>query len=68
MLDAFNYNNPDKIPVVFGWSDSGLYVHREREKLIDLFAKYQPDNHAFFTDIPEPLPETINENIKSMID
>ncbi len=60
MLDAFNYNNPDKIPVIFGWSDSGLYVHGK--KLLDLFNKYQPDNPVDYNEIPKPPESTIDKN------
>jgi uroporphyrinogen decarboxylase len=52
MLDAFNYNRPDKVPVVYHPSKAGLYIHGQ--KLIDLFNKYPPDNPIIFNDIPEP--------------
>ena len=35
MLDAFNYTDPDKIPLVYHPSPAGLFVHGE--KLLDLF-------------------------------
>ncbi len=59
MLDAFNYENPDKIPVLFGWSDSGLYTHGQ--KLVDLFEKYSSDNSTGSYNILIPNPETINK-------
>ena len=52
MLDAFNYNNPDKIPVVYHASPAGLYVHGQ--KLLDLFNKYPSDNPIVFDSIPKP--------------
>ena len=42
MLDAIEFNAPDKIPVVYHSSPAGLYVHGE--KLLDLFNEYPPDN------------------------
>ena len=50
MLNAFNYNNPDKIPVVYHPSTAGLYVHGR--KLIDLFQTYPPDNPITHDRIP----------------
>lgn len=50
MIDAFNYNNPDKIPVVYHPSRAGLYVHGQ--KLIDLFNKYPSDNPISHKEIP----------------
>ncbi len=60
VLKAFNYENPDKIPVLFGWSDSGLHTHRE--KLVDLFGKYQSDNPVDKFEVLDPNPETINKD------
>lgn len=60
MLDAFDYNNPDRIPVVYHPSPAGLYVHGQ--KLLDLFNAFPPDNPISFDHIPEPAPETIDEN------
>ncbi len=54
MLDAFNYNNPDKIPVFYNESKAGLYKHGQ--KLMDLFNEYPPDNPVKFTDV-SVLPE-----------
>lgn len=42
MIRTFEFNNPDKIPVVYNSSRAGLYVHGE--KLLDLFNQYPPDN------------------------
>lgn len=52
MSDAFNYNNPDKIPLVYHPSPAGIYVHGQ--KLVDLFNEYPPDNPIVFNTIPEP--------------
>jgi uroporphyrinogen decarboxylase len=60
MLDAFNYNRPDKIPVVYHPSVAGLYIHGQ--KLIDLFNKFSPDNPITFKDIPKPEKEAFNKN------
>ncbi len=60
MLDAFEFNNPDKIPVVYHPSPAGLYVHGE--KLLNLFNDYPPDNPVNFDSIPSPPPGTIVKN------
>lgn len=52
MLDAFEFNNPDKIPLVYHPSPAGLHVHGQ--KLLDLFLKYPPDNPITFDEIPHP--------------
>ncbi len=62
MLDAFNYNYPDKIPVVYHPSSAGLYVHGQ--KLIDLFNRYPSDNPINFDKIPDPGPNAFDENGK----
>ncbi|HDZ12811.1 MAG TPA: hypothetical protein ENH53_11435 [Bacteroidetes bacterium] len=60
MLDAFEFNNPDKIPVVYHPSPAGLYRHGK--KLLDLFNEYPPDNPVTFDSIPAPPPGTIDPN------
>src|SRR5450759_2311238 len=60
MLDAFNFNRPDKIPVVYHPSTAGLYIHGQ--KLIDLFNQYPSDNPITFKDIPKPEKETFNKD------
>lgn len=60
MQDAFDYNNPDKIPVVYHPSTAGLYVHGQ--KLIDLFNAYPPDNPITYDKIPVLGPEAFDEN------
>ena len=58
MLDAIEFNNPDKIPVVYHPSPAGLYVHGQ--KLLRLFNEYPPDNPVSFDTIPLPPAGTIN--------
>lgn len=58
MLDAFNYNHPDKIPVVYHPSKGGLYVHGQ--PLLDLFLKYPSDNPIEFEGIPQLGPEAFD--------
>ncbi|MCP4400457.1 MAG: hypothetical protein GY801_24530, partial [bacterium] len=58
MLDAIDFNNPDKIPVVYHPSPAGLYIHGQ--KLLDLFNQYPSDNPVNFTTIPTPPAGTIN--------
>jgi uroporphyrinogen decarboxylase len=60
MLDAFEFNDPDRIPVVYHASPAGLYVHGQ--KLLDLFNEYPPDNPITFDELPAPSPETIDPN------
>jgi len=60
MLDAFEFNHPDKIPVVYHPSPAGLYVHGQ--KLLDLFNEYPPDNPVTFNSIPTPSPGAIDQN------
>jgi len=60
MLDAFNYNQPDKIPLVFHPSPAGLYVHGQ--KLLDLFNKYTSDNPIIFDKIPVLGPDAFDAN------
>ncbi len=58
ILDTFDFNNPDKIPVVYNPSTAGLYMHGN--KLLDLFNEYPPDNPVDFSSIPAPSSGTIN--------
>lgn len=51
MLDAFNYNHPDRIPVIYHPSTAGLFVHGQ--KLIDLFNQFPPDNPISYDTIPQ---------------
>lgn len=60
MLDALDYNRPDRIPVVYHPSPAGLYVHGQ--KLLDLFNTYPPDNPASFDSLPVPPPGTVDES------
>ena len=60
ILDAFNYNNPDKIPLIYHPSPAGLYVHGQ--KLLDLFNKYPSDNPVKFEKIPSPGPNAFDAN------
>lgn len=60
MLDAFKFNNPDKIPVVYHPSPAGLHV--QGRKLLDLFKAYPSDNPVSFDSIPAPPPHTIADN------
>lgn len=62
MLDTFEFNAPDKIPVVYHPSTAGLYVHGK--KLLDLFNEYPPDNPIAFDTIPSPPPETVDSKGK----
>jgi uroporphyrinogen-III decarboxylase len=50
LLDTFNYNHPDRIPLIYHPSPAGLYVHGQ--KLLDLFQKYPSDNPVTFDKIP----------------
>ncbi|MCF6284164.1 MAG: hypothetical protein L3K26_03110 [Candidatus Hydrogenedentes bacterium] len=59
MLDAIEFNAPDKIPVVYHPSPAGLHVHGT--KLLDLFNAYPPDNWVNFTTIPSPPEGTIDD-------
>jgi uroporphyrinogen decarboxylase len=58
MLDAIEFNNPDKIPVVYHPSPAGLYTHGE--KLLDLLNQYPPDNLITFENIPTPPAGTVD--------
>ena len=56
LLDAFHYDHPDKIPVVYHPSTAGLHVHGQ--KLLDLFRQHPPDNPIHFDTLPSPSPGT----------
>jgi len=60
--DAFEFNNPDKIPVVYNPSTAGL--HKHGTKLLDLFNAYPPDNPVEFSSLPAPSPGSINSEGK----
>lgn len=55
LLKAFNFGNPDKLPLIYQRSSGGLYVHGQ--KLLDLLNKYPSDNLVSFDKIPRPSPE-----------
>ncbi|MEW6750875.1 MAG: uroporphyrinogen decarboxylase family protein [Candidatus Latescibacterota bacterium] len=56
LLATFDYENPDRIPVVYHPSTAGLHVHGQR--LLDLFRRYPPDNPISFEGLPVPPPGT----------
>ena len=58
MLDAFHYNHPDKIPVVYHPSPAGLYTHGQ--KLMDLYNQYPPDNPITIGTLPAPPEGTVD--------
>ncbi len=60
MLDTFNYNNPDKIPVVYHPSTAGLHIHGQ--KLVDLFNQFPPDNPIKYNQLPVPPNDAIDAN------
>lgn len=57
MLAAFNFEKPDKIPVVYHASPAGLHTHGK--KLLDLFNAFPADNPICFESIPQPPENTI---------
>lgn len=57
-IKAFDFANPDKLPVVYHPSTAGLYVHGQ--KLLDLFKAFPPDNPCGFDRLPEPPPGTVD--------
>ncbi len=59
MLAAFEFNAPDKIPVVYHPSPAGLHVHGE--KLLSLFNECPPDNPITFDTIPSPPADTVDD-------
>ena len=60
MLCAFEFDAPDRIPVVCHPSPAGLHVHGQ--KLLDLFNAYPPDNPVTFDAIPSPPRGTVSED------
>lgn len=60
MLDTFNYNHPDKLPVVYHPSPAGLYVHGQ--KLLDLFNRYPSDNPICYDHLPTLGAEAFDVN------
>ena len=58
MLNAFEFNGPDKIPVVYHPSPAGLHTHGR--SLLDLFNTYPPDNPIVFDNIPAPPEGTVD--------
>jgi uroporphyrinogen decarboxylase len=58
LLDAFHYQHPDRIPVVYHPSTAGLHVHGQQ--LLDLFNQYPPDNPIRFDGLPAPPPEAVD--------
>ena len=62
MLDALEFNTPDKISVVYHPSPARLYMHGK--KLLDLFNKYPPDNPIKFDTIPSPPADTVDSKGK----
>ena len=58
VLDALNFNDPERIPVIYHPSPAGLFVHGQ--KLLDLFNEYPPDNPIVFNEIPSPNPNCID--------
>jgi len=62
MQDAFDYNHPDKIPVVYNLSLAGLHLHGQ--KLLDLYREYPPDNPITLDEIPAPPPCAIGADGK----
>lgn len=60
MQAAFNYTEPDKIPLVYHPSPAGLFVHGE--KLLELFNQYPSDNPIVFDKVPVVGPECYDSN------
>jgi uroporphyrinogen decarboxylase len=58
MVDAIEFNTPDKIPVVYHPSPAGLYAHGKQ--LLDLFNDYPPDNPVKFISLPIPPVGTVD--------
>ena len=54
MLAALEYDSPDRIPVVYHPSPAGLQVHGR--KLLDLFARFPPDNPVSFDEAAFSVP------------
>jgi uroporphyrinogen decarboxylase len=60
MQDAFDFRQPDRIPVFYHRMPAGLYTHGQR--LLDLLNRYPPDNPVEFKSLPVPPPGTIDAN------
>jgi uroporphyrinogen decarboxylase len=58
MLKAFNFANPDKIPVYYHPSPAGMFI--QGQKMIDLFNAYPPDNAIVFDKVPVAPEGTLN--------
>ena len=58
MLAAFEFADPDRIPVVYHPSPAGLHVHGR--KLLDLFNAYPPDNPIVFDEVPGPPSDAVD--------
>ena len=61
MIKTFEYDHPDKIPVLYHPSQAGLHVHGE--KLLKLFQEFPVDNPIEFNEIPHPDPATVKNGI-----
>lgn len=61
MIKTFEYDCPDRIPVVYHPSPAGLNVHGE--KLLRLFQELPPDNPIEFNGIPHPDPSTVKDGV-----
>ena len=59
VLDAFGFNRPEQIPVVYHPSAAGLFVHGQ--KLLDLFSQYPPDNPIVVDSVSSLPPGTLDE-------
>ena len=60
MLDAFEFNDSDRMPAFYHPSPAGLYTHGR--KLLDLFNRYPPDNAITFDSMPHPPKGTVDPN------
>jgi hypothetical protein len=58
MLRAFDFANPDRLPVYYHPSPAGLHVHGQ--KLLDLFRACPSDNDLEFDGLPQPDPATVD--------
>lgn len=62
LIKALSFDNPDKLPVYYHASPSGLFKHGQ--KLLDLFKKYPPDNYIVFDKLPSLPSGSINDDKK----
>jgi uroporphyrinogen decarboxylase len=58
MLDAFDFRQPDRIPVFYHRMPAGLHKHGKR--LLDLLNRLPPDNPVTFDSLPMPPPGTVD--------